>query len=64
MPASALRTADNPDPTPAELLAARPHLSMHAMDGLLLGDVPLAAVADALGTPTWVYSADLMRARL
>ncbi|MBV8870561.1 MAG: diaminopimelate decarboxylase [Acetobacteraceae bacterium] len=64
MPASALPTADNPDPTPAELLAARPHLSMHAMDGLLLGDVPLAAVADALGTPTWVYSADLMRARL
>ena len=64
MPASALPTADNPDPIPAELLAARPHLSMHAMDGLLFGGVPLAAVADALGTPTWVYSADLMRARL
>ena len=64
MPASALLVADNPDPTPAELLAARPHLAMHAMDGLLLGGVPLNAVADALGTPTWVYSADLIRARL
>ncbi len=51
-------------PTTPDLLAARPHLSMHAMDGLLLSDVPLNAVADALGTPTWVYSAPAIRARL
>ena len=52
------------DPAPAELIAARPFLSMHAMDGLLLEGVPLAAVADALGTPSWVYGAGTMRARL
>ncbi len=52
------------DPNTAELLAARPHLSMHAMDGLVLEDVPLNAVADALGTPCWVYSAGTIRARL
>jgi diaminopimelate decarboxylase len=51
------------DPTPAELIAARPHLSMHAADGLLMEGVPLNAVADALGTPTWVYAAGAMRAR-
>ena len=33
------------------------------MDGLLLDDVPLAGIADAVGTPTWVYSAATMRAR-
>ncbi|HEX3349186.1 MAG TPA: diaminopimelate decarboxylase [Acetobacteraceae bacterium] len=53
-----------PDPTAAELIAARPHLAMHAMDGLVLEDVPLAAIADALGTPAWVYGAGTMRARL
>ncbi|MFT8778373.1 MAG: diaminopimelate decarboxylase, partial [Gluconacetobacter liquefaciens] len=42
------------DPTVADLLAARPHLSMHALDGLTLEDVPLNAIADAVGTPTWV----------
>ena len=36
---------------------------MHAMDGLLLSGVPLTSVADALGTPTWVYSAPAIRAR-
>lgn len=56
--------APSPDPSIAELLAARPHLSLHAMDGLVLEDVPLAAIADALGTPVWVYSAGTMRARL
>lgn len=50
--------------TTADLLAARPHLRMHAMDGLLLSGVPLNAIADALGTPTWAYSADAIRARL
>ncbi len=54
----------DPDPTSAELIAARPHLAMDALAGLLCGDIPLNAIADALGTPTWVYSADLMRARL
>lgn len=51
-------------PTTAELLAARPYLSMHAMDGLMLEGVPLNAIADRLGTPVWVYSAGTIRARL
>ena len=51
------------DPTTAELLFARPHLTMHAMDGLLLEDVLLNRIADAAGTPTWVYGAGTMRAR-
>jgi diaminopimelate decarboxylase len=51
------------DPPVAELLAARPQLTMHAMDGLLLDGVPLNAVADAVGTPVWVYSAAALRAR-
>jgi diaminopimelate decarboxylase len=59
--AAALPTTD--DPTPAELIAARPALSMHAMDGLLFAGVPLNAIVDALGTPTWVYAAPVMRAR-
>ena len=53
-----------PDPAVAELLAARPHLAMHAMDGLLLEEVPLNAVADALGTPAWAYGASTLRRRL
>jgi len=52
-----------PDPTGAELIAARPSLAMHAMDGLLLDGVPLNRVADGFGTPTWVYSAATMRTR-
>lgn len=36
---------------------------MHAMDGLLLDGVPLAGIADTLGTPSWVYSADAIRRR-
>ncbi len=54
----------DPDPTTAELVAARPHLSMHAMDGLLMDGVPLNAVADQVGTPTWVLSAGSIRGRL
>lgn len=54
----------DPDPTFGELIAARPHLSMHAMDGLLMEGVPLNAVADAVGTPTWVLSAGNIRGRL
>jgi diaminopimelate decarboxylase len=30
---------------------------------LMLDEVPLAGIADAVGTPTWVYSAATMRAR-
>jgi diaminopimelate decarboxylase len=52
-----------PDPTIAELIAARPHLRLHAMDGLVMEDVPLNRVADAVGTPTWVYSAGALRTR-
>jgi len=52
-----------PDPTFAELLAARPHLRGHAMDGLVMEDVPLAAVAREVGTPTWVTSAGALRRR-
>ncbi len=54
----------DPDPTFAELIAVRPHLSMHAMDGLLMEGVPLNAVADAVGTPAWVLSAGSIRGRL
>ena len=53
----------SPDPSIAELIAARPHLAMDAMDGLMMDGVPLARVADALGTPAWVYSAGVMRTR-
>ncbi len=52
------------DPTAEDLLAARPHLTRHVLDGLMLEDVPLAAVAAAAGTPCWVYGAATMRGRL
>ena len=51
------------DPSVQELIALRPWLRHDAMDGLLLDGVPLAGIADAVGTPTWVYSAATMRAR-
>lgn len=51
------------DPSFSDLLAARPHLSMHAHDGLLMEDVPLSRIAAAEGTPVWVYSAGAMRTR-
>src|ERR1700682_6062776 len=63
MSASLRPSAEPPDPSIAELIAARPHLSMHAMDGLVIDDVPLAGIADAVGTPCWVYSAQSMRLR-
>ena len=64
MPEPSYLPSNEQDPDAAALIAARPHLSMHAMDGLVLEDVPLNAVADALGTPTWVYGAGTMRGRL
>jgi diaminopimelate decarboxylase len=36
---------------------------MDARDGLLFEDMPLAAIAEAHGTPTWVYGAGTLRAR-
>jgi diaminopimelate decarboxylase len=63
MSAPAPLLPDDPDPSAAELIAARSHLSLHAMDGLVLEDVPLSAVAGALGTPCWVYGAGTIRAR-
>ncbi|MDR3531074.1 MAG: diaminopimelate decarboxylase [Rhodopila sp.] len=51
------------DPSIQDLIAARPWLKHDAMAGLLLDDVPLNRIADAVGTPTWVYSAATMRAR-
>ena len=60
-----LSTEDPTDqePTANELLAARPQLSMQAVGGLMLEDVPLNAIADGLGTPTWVTGAGTLRAR-
>ncbi len=55
---------DQPEPSAAELIAARPQLRMDALDGLLFDGVPLAAIVRGLGTPAWVYSAPSMRARL
>ncbi|MDE2200075.1 MAG: diaminopimelate decarboxylase [Rhodospirillales bacterium] len=55
---------DAAEPDIAALIAARPHLTMHAHDGLLLEGVPLARIARELGTPAWVYGAGVMRARL
>ncbi len=63
MAAHTARLADLPEPGIADLIASHPNLSMHAMDGLLMDGVPLNAVADALGTPTWVISAPTLRAR-
>jgi diaminopimelate decarboxylase len=51
------------DPSFAELLALRPHLALHAMDGLVMEEVPLARIAREVGTPAWVYSAGALRRR-
>jgi diaminopimelate decarboxylase len=64
MTAAPLPAPTDPDPTFAELLAARPHLTRHALDGLVMEEVPLARVAEAAGTPSWVYSAGALRRRL
>ena len=46
------------------LVAARPNLGWHAMDGLCMDGVALADIAAAHGTPTWVYSAATIEGRL
>ncbi len=51
-------------PALADLLAARPALSMHAQDGLCFENVPLNAIADSYGTPVWVYGAATLRDRV
>jgi diaminopimelate decarboxylase len=56
--------SDIPDPSVAELLAARPHLSMHAHAGLMLEGVALKRIAQVVGTPAWVYGAGTIRDRL
>jgi len=61
--AAPLPLTDTADPTFAELLALRPHLSLHAMDGLMMEEVPLARIAREVGTPAWVYSAGALRHR-
>jgi diaminopimelate decarboxylase len=58
-----LAVAGDPDPSFAELIAGRPHLSAHAHDGLVVEDVPLARIAAEVGTPAWVYSAGALRHR-
>lgn len=58
-----LALTETPDPSFAELVAARPHLSLHAMDGLVMEEVPLARIAAEAGTPAWVYSAGALRRR-
>ena len=54
---------DDADPTFAELIAGRPHLTMNAQDGLTMEDVPLTRIAAEVGTPAWVYSAAALRRR-
>ncbi len=51
------------DPSIRELMSVRPWLKHDAMAGLLMDDVPLAHIADAVGTPTWVYAAGTIRSR-
>lgn len=58
-----LALADAEDPSFAELVALRSHLSRHAMDGLVMEEVPLARIAREVGTPAWVYSAGALRRR-
>jgi diaminopimelate decarboxylase len=52
-----------PDPTPLELLTARPALRMDAQGGLLFEDVKLIDIARAYATPTWVYGAGTLKTR-
>ncbi|WP_421993545.1 diaminopimelate decarboxylase [Roseococcus sp.] len=54
---------DTPDPSFGDLLAARPALAMDPLAGLMVEEVPLARIAAAVGTPTWVYSASTLRRR-
>jgi diaminopimelate decarboxylase len=63
MAASAPASRPEDDPSLPDLLAARPALHLATPDGLLLEEVPLHRIAEAVGTPTWVYSAGTLRRR-
>jgi diaminopimelate decarboxylase len=52
-----------PDPSFATLLAQHPHLHL-TPKGLAFEGVALSDIADAVGTPTWVYSATTLTDRL
>ncbi len=56
-------TPTGPDPSFADLLAQRPALAMDPSAGLMMEEVPLARIAQAVGTPTWVYSAATLARR-
>lgn len=49
-----------PEPPPAALIAARPHLALDPAAGLKMGGVALAPLAARFGTPLYVYDADEM----
>ena len=52
MAASPATAADTPEPSIAELIAARPHLTMNAMDGLVIDEgVLVEIVAPGSGEP-------------
>ena len=53
----------NAEPTVRELIAARPSLAPHVQHGLLFEGIPLAAIADAYGTPTYITGAATLRQR-
>jgi diaminopimelate decarboxylase len=55
--------SDTLDPSFSDLLARRPALKMDPLAGLTIEDVPLARIAAAIGTPSWVYSAGTLRRR-
>lgn len=63
MAAPAPRLDDTPDPSFADLLRQRPALQMDPLAGLLVEEVPLARIAQAVGTPSWVYSATTLERR-
>ena len=52
-----------PDPDFRDLLAQRPALAMDPLAGLMVEEVPLARIAQAVGSPTWVYSATTLARR-
>jgi diaminopimelate decarboxylase len=55
--------ASGPEPTPAALIAARPHLAYDPQEGLRMGGVALAPLAACYGTPLYVYDGDEMARR-
>ncbi len=63
MASATTRSLVEPDPTVAELVAARPQLRLDPFEGLMLEGVALGAIAAELGTPTWVTGAGTLRDR-